>query len=403
MRIDGEVLKALEGQVSGSTHGDYLEVIAWRGGEPVTEALDVTEWSLLWDAGRQVQGLATLTVADPDGELGAWSLADKLGAGGSRLHITWVSGTDGLRVPLGIWRIRSSPPRETWRVFKREDGSIERTPGGGSVTITADEDATSTAVLERMDGEEVSSATCLAAVTRLMDDIAAVAVDPAVVDKAVPSTTVYDRDRMDAIEDLLEIVGAVHRCGPDGSLQVIPESGVGPVWEIAGTRDKDGNDEGVLIDHKRDLSDAGVYNGVISTSKTEDGKPLVGRAYLQSGPLAWGGPYGRRPMWHETDATTQLGVDRDAANMLANQAATAEVELAVTCLTHPGIQLQDLVTVVAPTTAGDAPLVGKVVGMEMRSATSDAGTTPAKAMTLRVAVPVDALEAVAARVRRAQR
>lgn len=397
MRINGDVLQALDEQVSGLTHGDHLEVIAWRDGAPVTEALDVTSWTLSWDAGRQVQGLATLTVADRDGDLAPWSLSDPLGAGGSRLHITWVSGTDGLRVPLGIWRIRSSSPQETWRVYTRTDGSVVRTPGGGSVTIRADEDATSTAVLERMDGEEVSSETCLAEVTRLMGDIAAVAVDDAVTDASVPSTLVYDRERMDAIDDLLEVVGAVHRCGPDGSLQVVPEGGVDSGWTIAG------GDEGVLIGHERDLSDTGVYNAVISTSKTADGKPLVGRAFVTSGPLAWGGPFGEVPMWHEAVATTQLGVERDAATMLANRTATSEVELGVTCLTHPGVQIHDVVTVIAPTTAGDEPLVGKVVGMEMRSATSDAGTTPAKAMTLRVAVPADTLEAVAARIRRARR
>jgi hypothetical protein len=352
-----------------------------------------------WDASRQV----TLTVADPDGSLAPWGMGDPLGAGGSRLHIAWVSGLTGTRVPLGIWRIRGADPRETWRVYNRQDGTVTRVPGGGSVTVQADEDATATALLDRMDAEMVGAPTVLAEVTRLMSDIAAVAVDPGVTDRPMPSGWVYEESRLDAVEDLLSTVGAVHRCGPDGSLQVVPESGVGPVWTIAGERAQVGGEvveQGVQIDTVRSLSDQGVYNAVISTGETEDGKPLVGRAYLTGGPLAWEGPYGRVPMWHQSVAKTQTGVQQDAATLLENRVARGEVELAVTCLTHPGLQVHDRVVVVAATTAGDEALEGRVVSMAMRSATSQSGTTPAKAMSLGVAVSTEALEAVARRVRR---
>ncbi len=427
MRVVGDDVAALAAEVAGSTRGDRLEVNVWRGGTLMVQGLDVTSWSLSWDADRQVQGQATFVVADPDGTLAPWGLSDPLGPGGSRLQVTYTFGSSGLRVPLGWWRIRRAEPSESWRVYRSagrgswsvpplspsddlepslvlapsdgasgfDPGEVVRVPGGGTVTVQADEE-TSTIVKDRMDAEAwAPGSTCLGEVTRLLEDICPVVVDGAVVDAPVPSDLVYGLSRMDAVEDLLDAVRAVHRMGPDGSLQVVPASGVGPVWSIQG------GDDGALVRLARALSDEDVYNAAVSSAETETGAPLVGRAFHLGGPLAWGGPFGRVPIFHNAIATTQAGVDADAATVLATRTDGGEVDLAVTCLTHPGVQPQDRVTVVAATRAGEQGLEGRVVGMNMRSVTVDGGTVPAKSMDLRVRVSVQALEAVAGRVRRA--
>lgn len=406
-----------DAEVAGSTSGDRLEVSAFRGGELVAADLPVSSWSLGWDAGREVQGQASFTFADPDGTLAPWGLGDALGAGGSRLLVTWVSGLSGVRVPLGWWRIREADPREEWRVVRsgyrpssgiwpndevfpseetwpelvqdRLDGSVVRVSGGGSVSVAADEE-TATVALDRLDGEVVGEPTVLAEVARLLADICAVTVHEDVTDRPVPGSLVYGESRLDAIRDLLATADATYRMGADGSLEVVPRSGVGPVWTLAGGED------GVLVRVTRRLSDEGVYNAVTSTGETAAGLPLVGRARISDGPLAWGGPFGRVPMFHRSPATSQSGVDSDARTLLANRTRNGEVDLAVTCLTHPGVQPNDRVTVVAATVAGDAPLEGRVVGMNMTSANG----TPAKRMSLTVRVSAEALEAVAGRVRR---
>ena len=390
MRVTSPDLNA---EVAGTTTGDRLEVHAWRDGVLVAQYLDVSAWSLGWDADRQVQGQATVTVADPDGTLAPWGMSDPLGPGGSRLQITWVSGLSGARVPLGWWRIRRPDPQETWLTYNVGDGRTVRVAGGGSVTIQADEE-TSTIALDRLDAEVLTEATCVAEVRRLLRDICPVVAHEGVVDGPVPASLVYGDSRMDAVEDLLSAIDADYRMGPDGALEIVPAAGVGPVWTLAGGED------GVLVSLARSLSDDGVYNAAISTGETPDGAPLVGRAYITSGPLAWGGPFGKVPIFHRAIATTQAGVDADARTLLANRVASGEVDLTVTCLTHPGLQVQDRVVVIAATTAGELPLEGRVVGMRMSSATSDSGTTPAKKMTLTVRVSTQALEAVAARVRR---
>lgn len=390
MRAD---IPGLDDEVAGTTQGDRLEVTVWRGGQMVVSApLGVSRWSYDWDADRQVQGQSTVTVADPDGSLAPWSMGDPLGPGGSRLQVAYVFGLSGTRVSLGRWRIRSVDPVEEWRVYG-SGSSMVRVPGGGSVTVQADEE-TSTAVLSRLDAEVVRAATVVAEVRRLLEDVCPVVAHPTVVDAPVPAGYVYDTGRMDGVEDLLGTIQATYRMGPDGSLEIVPVTGVGPVWTIAG------GESGAQVQTLRSLSDDGVYNAAVSTGEMPDGRPLVGRAYLTTGPLAWGGPFGQAPVFHQAVATTQDGVNADARTVLETSKAAGDVDLKVTCLTHPGIQVHDLVTVVAATRVGEQPLVGRVVGMSMTSADSDAGTTPAKSMTLIVRVTAEALEAVAWRVRR---
>lgn len=390
MRIDSPDLDA---EIAGTTQGDHLEVHAWRDGVVVAQGLEATSWGLGWDADRQVQGQATITVADPDGSLAPWGMSDALAPGGSRLQVTWVSGLSGTRVPLGWWRIRRPDPRETWLTYNLGDGRAVRVAGGGSVTIQADEQTASIA-MDRLDAEVVTAATCVAEARRLLRDICPVVVDPDVVDGPVPGALVYGESRMDAVEDLLSVIDAVYRMSPDGSLEIVPAAGVGPVWTLAGGED------GVLVSLARSLSDDGVYNAAISTGQAPDGQPLIGRAYITEGPLRWGGPFGKAPIFHRSPATTQAGVDADARTLLTSRAQSGEVDLTVTCLTHPGLQIHDRVTVVAATIAGELPLEGRVVSIRMTSATSDSGTTPSKKMTLAVRVSAEALEAVAARVRR---
>ena len=385
----------LDAEVAGTSQGDTLVVSAWRAGVLVAGDLAVSAWSLSWDVSREVQGQATLTIADPGGALAPWGMGDALGPGGSRLSLAWVSGTTGIRVPLGVWRIRKAKPAEAWLVYGTQSAPI-RVSGGASVQIQADEDITASAALCRVDGETVTAgATSYAEVARLMRDYGAVDLSSAPPSVTIqPSYQAYPEDRMAAVADLLDMAFATYRVGPDGALQVIPVAGLGPVWTIQGGED------GALVELERELSDAATYNGATSKGTDPTGAPLVGRAYTPSGPLAWGGPYGKVPMFHQAIATTQAGVDADAATLLANQASAGTVDLSVTCLAHPGVQLHDLVTVVAPTPAGDASLVGRVVVMSWSSAQSDAGTTPGKVMVLTVRVSADALATVAAQVAR---
>ena len=384
----------LDAEVAGSSQGDTLQVSAWRDGSLLVPALDVTAWSLGWDVSRDVQGQASFTVSDPDGTLSPWGMGDPLGPGGSQLTFSWKSGISGLRVPFGPWRIRTALPAEQWLVYGTSRGPI-RVSGGSKVQITADEAVMASASICRMDGESVPvGATVYAELQRILRDYGAVDTTLAPPDETIPSTYVYPESRTAAVGDLLDMISAVGRSGPDGALQVVPMAGVGPVWTIQGDAG------GALVSFDRKLSDAATYNAATSKGTADDGAPLVGRAYLTTGPLAWGGPFGKVPEFHQAIAKTQGGVDADARTLRDHQITSGTIDLPVTCLAHPGLQPHDLVTVVAPTVAGDIPLVGRAVAMAWASAQSDKGITPGKMMTLSVRVSTDLLEAVAAQVRR---
>ncbi len=384
----------LDAEVAGSSQGDVLQASVWRGGSLLVPSLDVLSWSLGWDASREVQGQATLTVSDPDGTLSPWGMGDALAPGGSQVALSWLSGISGERVTFGRWRIRKSDSAEKWLVYGTAKGPI-RVPSGSRVVIEADEAITASASMCRMDGEAVpAGATVYAELRRILRDYGSVDTSAAPADATIPASYVYPESRTSAVGDLLDMVSAASRIGPDGALQIVPLAGVGPVWTIQGDAG------GALVDLSRSLSDNATYNAVTSKGTAADGTPLVGHAYLGSGPLAWGGPYGKVPYFHQAIATSRSGVESDARTLLAQQVTTGTVDLPVVCLAHPAIQPHDLVTVVAPTVAGDVPLVGRVVAMNWASTQSDRGVTPAKSMALKVRVSTEALEAVAAQVRR---
>lgn len=386
----------LDEEVKGTSDGDLLIGTAWRGGFVVVQNLDITTWSLTWDAtsDSQVrQGRATLTVADPDGTLSPWGLGDALSPGGSRVQLAWVSGSSGIRVPLGMWRIRSANPSENWRTYTTPTGVALRVAGGGTVTLSLEEDVSATAALSRIDGDApVSSATAITEMKRLLADCGSVDANLAPADKTIPPQyTAWPESRTDAIGDLLDMINAVCRVNGDGSLTILPRAGIGPVWTIQGGED------GVLIACDRKLNDDGVYNACRSSNSSTDGSmPLVARSYVTSGPLAYGGPFGKVPIFHQAIATTQGGVQDDAVTYLAQKMSAGMVDLTVTCLAHPALQVQDIVTILAPTVAGDLPLMGRVVAKSWQSANG----VPGKSMTLTVRVTTETLEAIAERARR---
>lgn len=120
------------------------------------------------------------------------------------------------------------------------------------------------------------------------------------------SHTAWPESRLDALGDLLDMMSARSRVTGDGSLQVVPKAGVGPVWTIQG-----GNG-GALITSDRELNDTGVYNAARSTTSPDGSLPPVGRAYLTAGPLVpMAGPFNKVPIFHQAIATTQAGTPAD--------------------------------------------------------------------------------------------
>ncbi|QOI67663.1 minor tail protein [Arthrobacter phage Orcanus] len=401
--IDETTLEAL----NGSRTGDRLEVFAWYDGELLqSEALPVEDWGLAYDgsASKQVQGVLSLTVADPSGDLSPWLWDDPLGVGGAVLQCRYVVGGAGT-INRGWFRITENAPKESWysRVI-REDGHYEpgsSTPrghrlvmvsGGAAIPLTAEDLTVRLALDEFLAPEQPVGATptALGEIVRIVGETVPLDIAADVVDVGVPVDLTYEGPKIDAVMDLAGRAGAAVRMGGNGELQVYVKSKT-PVWEVAG------GDDGALINIDRQqkadlLANVGIVRGE-RKGKDETGKeitvPLLGVAQVLDGPLRVGGPHGRIPRRLDSSLlNTQAQVDAAAGSLITNYLESLTVDLEVTCLPNPALQIGDWVTVTQPIVSGQLlPVDGEVVAMALRASGGTVGN-----MTLTVRVSASKLQ-----------
>lgn len=350
--------------LKGSRSGDRLIANAWYGGRVTVSDLDLSSWKLDWDASRQVVGSASVTVADVDGTLAPWGVDEPLGVGGAKLQLIYLIGGTSETVDLGWFRVTASAPASNWILYRIGSAEEIRWVSGGAEIPVTGEDLTGVAARDRLLASQSpgSGATVVSEVRRLLKDIMPVTVAAGVVDKAVSSTVVYERERMDAVEDLLDLINAAHRMTGDGQLQIYSPARTAPVWDIAG------GDEGALISvtHSQSIDD--MYNAAVAIGATEDGVELTSVALERSGPLQWEGPHWRIPVFQSSTGLlkTQAAVDLAAKTILEDRVRDRTVTVSVTCLPHPGLQVGDWVRVMTPTVEGvEYPLVGSVRTMTL--------------------------------------
>lgn len=384
--------EAAQSALTGSRSGERLICHIWYDGAVVAPDVPVSDWSIASDGSRQVRTQVSLTITDMDGTLAPWGVDDPLGVGGARAQLIYAL-TPTETVDLGYYRITTSDPAENWTLHAAGSRSVW-VSGGAQIPLGAD-DLTALAVADRLLAAESPGAgsTVLSEVRRLLSGIMPVTVAAAVTDRAVATSTVFERERMDAVEDLLAMISCTHRMTGDGQLEVYPTAPGAPVWEVAG------GDDGVMVSLRRSQSADGLYNAAVSEGATPDGRQLIGRAFETTGPLRWEGPHGRRPVFHAATGilTTQAAVDADATSILAGSLRGRTVDLAITCLPHPGLQCGDVVTVASPTVTGAAiALTGVVRKTGLRG--SAAGVSP---MTMTVECAYEDVQAIAAAIRRA--
>ncbi|UVK62557.1 minor tail protein [Arthrobacter phage TaylorSipht] len=401
--IEATTLEAL----NGSRTGDRLEVFAWYDGELLQqESLPVTDWGLEFDGSpsKQVQGVLELTVADPSGELSPWLWDDPLGVGGAVLQCRYVVGGAGT-INRGWFRITANAPKESWysRVI-REDGfkqpgssvpqghRLVMVSGGAAVPLTAEDLTVRLALDEFLAPEQPvgSAPTAIGEIVRIVGESVPLDVADDVVDVGVPVDLTYEGPKIDAVMDLAGRAGASVRMGGDGELQVYVKSKT-PVWEVAG------GDDGALINIDREqkvdvLANVGIVRGE-RKDKDETGKeitvPLLGVAQVLDGPLRVGGPHGRIPRRLESSLlNTQAQVDEAARSLITNYLDSFTVDLEVTCLPNPALQVGDWVVVTQPVIGGQLlPVDGEVVSLSLRGTGGAVGN-----MTMKVRVAASKLQ-----------
>lgn len=356
--IDAATRKALE----GSRPADHVIVWAWRGGRLVLpQALQVIDWSGNDSAGPDVKinQQIQLTVADPKGVLGAWRFEDPLGVGGTVLQVIYRVGGAGA-LNFGKFRVTGNEPTEVveWREIDEYGLDVPGSRLGPhkrlKPVVKAAVQLTAVDLTEGLDSDKFEApespqglfATYLGEVRRLVGDAFPVVVDPAVTDASIPMNTVYDRERLEAVQDLLARRGAWHRMGGDGELQVYPRV-TAPVW-----RTEPGN---CLVSVGRKQVIDGLYNRwVVSGKNTGDGAPVTAVASIDAGPLRFGGDHGRRHAPpYSSEMIETYGQALAYAHELRDEAlASIAVELTVQTSPRPELQAGDWIEVGYPVTAG---------------------------------------------------
>lgn len=367
-------------ELAGSTAASRMQFNAWYDGRVVAADIPVVAYTCAYDAAKNIVGTANLTVLDNTGVLAPWTISDTLGVGGSCIQTVLIHRN--LYIPLAMQNIAGNDVEETW--------SLVGTPpqwvyGSGHISLQLQDTTIRLQGAQFMTQESVpAGATCLSEIRRLCTGFIDVVVDPAVVDKSVPASVVYQQDRLGAVMNLVNALKAEARTGPGGQLEVYLPTTTS-AWEFYGGQ------EGGLITYTRSQRIQDFPNAAVSTSTDANGAPLYGYAVQTAGEGFFDGPHGRWPVFHGANlVNTQNSVSADAATTLANLQRTRTVEMPFTVAFHPGLDAGDCVTM-------DIPIIdGSVMAItgRIRSLTYSGGKYAPMTMQLVLQVPADTAKAL---------
>ena len=381
MRLIDEVSRAA---LDGSRPADSLTVWAWRGGSLILpEPLQVIEWSVDDEAGESVKvgQKLSLTVADPGGTLGAWKFDDALSVAGTDLQVIYNVGGAGV-LNFGWFRVTGNEPDTAVDSRMIDEFGLDvpdsinepharrRYITTGVVKLEA-VDLTFNVDRDKLESPESPglNATALSEFQRLTSWHFPTVVDPGVTDAGVSTRLVFDKERLEACQDLLSRVNARYRMGGDGECHVYPVAS-DPVWRV--------EPEISLVSVTRRQSVDGLFNKWIVEGKDSgNGSPVRGFAFIDSGPLRWGGPHGRAADFYSSEMiTSRPQADYYAAELRDRFLASLSVELQVETVPRPELQAGDRIEVGCPVAAGHvAYFPGTITSVRRSGSTVPGGTS----------------------------
>jgi len=377
--IDGVSREALE----GSRPADTLIVWAWRDGSLVVpEPLQVVGWSEQDDAGDSVKvgQKLSLTVADPDGRLGAWRFDDPLGVAGTELTVIYRVGGAGA-VNFARVRVVSNEPAEVvdsrlvaeygLAVPDSLDAPHERRVYVTSGVVKLEcVDLTFNVDRDRFEVPESpgAGATVHSEFKRLTKDYFPTVVDAGVKNRTISRKTVWDRERLEACQDIASLVSARYRMDGDGTCHLYSPD-TASVWRVEPTAG--------LVSVSRKQSLDGLYNRwVVEGKDSDDGQPVRGVASIETGPLRWGGPHRKAPFFYSSEMIeTYSDAIAYAVELRDTFLASLAIELSVETVPRPELQAGDRIEVGCPVDGRVAYLPGAITSIRRSGTTVPTGTT----------------------------
>jgi hypothetical protein len=274
-------------------HKMVVEVDVLQFGQVVVSGLQIVDGSVTLDAGAAVYGSCEVTTIYP-GQLPAtgqfgMELAIRRGILGHR-------GSAEL-VPLGVFKITGYDLDATSGQLRLQ--GMDRSKYALDARLEDDYPVAAGAFVR-----DVVSGLIATAVPHAPQDLpAAPYTVPAVVFevKTAPWT---------AVQQLVAAIGKAPRFDGQGVFRLVdinPSTGT-PVWTI------DEGDTGVLVSAAMSGTDDAIFNRIIAASPPDDvGTVYRGVATDMTSTARYGGPYGRKPDWIESDLFTSNAMCAEAA------------------------------------------------------------------------------------------
>jgi len=348
-------LEALRGPHEVTTRVDVF-----FGGALIEQDLKVENGSVTVDEGSQVRRTANLTIADP--ALDPAGVIDLLAPFGTeilvRRGITFGEGDEEL-IPLGVFRVD-----EAGRGGVYEGVQVQASDRSNAVA-----EARFLKPWNTPAGKEIR-----VEIEDLVRDVfPSVEFYDLTEDESPTTAGTWERDRWEAIDRLATAIGAELVFDPLGRaiLRPVPTAADVPVWTVdAGAR-------GVMLDVSTGISRAEVYNAVATIGESTEGQPAInGYAYVTSGPLAWGGPFGKKPRFFTSQYITTVDQAAKAAQSILARSTGFSRTVNPTSIVNPALDAGDTLSIVLPD--------GLVYEHVIRSLTIPLGVAEALPITTRV-------------------
>lgn len=299
-----------------------LRVSSWLGGELLVEDIPVEDGAEEGDRSGRVPERVTFTVPRRDRGVD-WSPGEDalhpLAANGQRLHVM-----------LGVED----------EFFARGRFLVQRTTPNGDVVDVECVGLLHLVEEARLISPYVPTGTMTSTLRGLVEPALSIIVDPALVDRAVPTGINMDEDRLGAVLELLDAWSADAYVTPDGYLSVVSATqSLTPVFTLSSST-------GTVVTAVGTSTREGAYNAVVARGTASDGGQVQGVAYDETtGPKRYGGPFNPLPVPYFFPSpllTTVQECSVAATTVLARLQRQAGRELLVTMVPDPRIQLGDV-------------------------------------------------------------
>lgn len=171
-------------------------------------------------------------------------------------------------------------------------------------------------------------------------------------DAPISRTVTYQEDRLEAVFDLAAIVNGTPYMTPAGLTRLAPLD-----WDATVGKLTVGSKGTVIRADPDDLSGDNVYNQVVVRSTDGQDTTVLAHREVETGPLRYGGPFGRIPYFASSQFVTDpVAAAAYAEAQLPKVSRLPAVRYTVQCAPDPRWEVWDVCTL----DAGDGPMPARV-------------------------------------------